>query len=58
MVQVITWSPLIPAIPIGVGSEVDVGGRDCLFHINSWPPEDSVVGRFDIENAKLCDNVV
>ena len=47
------------AVPDGVGYiEVDDELTGQLLSMNSWPFEDSVVGRFDVKNAKFCDNVV
>ena len=38
--------------------KLTMGGWDNPHHINPWLPEDSVVVRFDVKDAKLCDNVV
>jgi len=35
-----------------------MGGWDCPHHMSPWPPEDNVVGRFDVKDAELRDNVV
>jgi len=42
----------------GVLQKLMIDGRDYPYHMNPWPTKDSVVGRIDIEDAKLCNNVV
>jgi len=35
-----------------------MGEQDSSYHMNPWSLEDSVVGRIDVKDAELCDNVV
>jgi len=35
-----------------------IGGQDCPNQMNLWPLEDNIVGRFDVKNVELCDNIV
>ena len=35
-----------------------MGERDSSHHVNPWPPEDGVVGRFNVKDVELCVDVV
>ena len=35
-----------------------IGGRDCSHQVDPWPPDDGIVGRFDVEDAEFHDDVV
>ena len=59
MVLAIAWSPLISVIPDGVGFQnLMVSGQNNSYHVNPWSPEDDIVGRFDVKDAKFCDDIV
>ena len=34
-----------------------MGGPDRSHHVDPWPPKNGVVGRLDVEDTELCDDV-
>ena len=35
-----------------------IGERDCSHHVDPWPREDGIIGRCDVKDAELFDDVV